>query len=376
MTTRLPVAVLEALPGDLSADDKIYVKPVSRAPSTSGDATPDHARLAGSGPPCHDLEILVRCDDRITSCLSTPDVVDHWRQGLTDGHAVRLVRQLDRALKQPAPFAGLDLGQPQIVGVINVTPDSFSDGGDAFDAADAVSRGRRQMEEGAAILDIGGESTRPGSEPVGLDEEIRRIEPVMRGLAGEGALISADTRKAEVMAAALDAGAAIVNDVSALTFDPRALDMVAARAAPVVLMHAQGDPLIMQAAPVYDHVSLDVYDYLEGRIEVCLEHGVVRENICVDPGIGFGKTLEHNLTLLRDLPLFLGLGCPVMLGASRKSLIARIAGEADPKKRLPGSLALALAGLRAGVQVLRVHDVAETRQAVEVWQAVEGTGRG
>jgi dihydropteroate synthase len=176
------------------------------------------------------------------------------------------------------------------------------------------------------------------------------------------------------MAVALDAGAAIVNDVSALTHDPAALDLVAQRAACVVLMHAQGDPRTMQAAPAYDHVSLDVFDYLEARIGACLERGLERAAIAVDPGFGFGKTDRHNLMLMRDLPLFHMLGCPVVLGASRKRTIARIAGPAAPKERLGGSLALALAGLRAGVQILRVHDVAETRQAVQVWRAVDGQG--
>jgi dihydropteroate synthase len=228
------------------------------------------------------------------------------------------------------------------------------------------------LDAGAAILDIGGESTRPGADPVACEEELRRVVPVVEGLAGQGAVLSVDSRNSAVMAAALDAGAAIVNDVSALTHDPAALELVAERGAPVVLMHAQGDPRIMQQAPAYDHVALDIFDYLEGRIAACLAAGIPRARIAIDPGIGFGKTLEHNLILLRDLALFHGLGCPILLGASRKGFIGRLSGEAVASRRLAGSLAAALAGVRAGAHILRVHDVADTLQGLAVWQAIEG----
>ena len=374
MTTRLPVVALDALPQALPADAKIYVKALPEAPASDGSVLPGEYRLAGSGPPASRAEVLIRYADRVEQAVDTIDAVGHWRAKLDDAHAAAMFRQLGRSIKQPEPFAGLTLVQPHIMGIINVTPDSFSDGGDALAPDDAAAQGRAQADAGAEILDIGGESTRPGSEPVSTADEIRRVEPVVAALASDGVLLSIDSRKADVMAAALDAGAAIVNDVSALTYDPAAIELIAQRGVPVVLMHAQGDPRTMQAAPAYDHVSLDVYDYLEARIAACLEHGIARSNICVDPGIGFGKTLDHNLTLMRDLPLFHGLGCPILLGASRKSLIERTAGKAAPKERLAGSLALALAGLRAGVQILRVHDVPQTVQAVRVWQAVEGRG--
>lgn len=377
MTSRLPVVALDALPQDLPDDAKLYVKPLPAVLASNGLAsanpTIDHQRrLAVTGPSCDRVDVLIRLADHVAVCRATIEAIDAWCRGLSDAQGLRITRHLGRALKQPEPFAGLDTRHPHIMGIINVTPDSFSDGGDAFDVDEARAQGRAQAEHGAAILDIGGESTRPGADPVPVDEEIGRVEPVVRALAGDDVLLSIDTRHAEVMAAALDAGADIVNDVSALTHDPAALDLVAERAVPVVLMHAQGDPRTMQKAPAYDHVSLDVYDYLEDRIETCLAGGMARKNICIDPGIGFGKTLAHNLTLMRDLALFHGLGCPILLGASRKSLIARIAGDALPKQRLAGSLALALAGIRAGVQILRVHDVAETDQAIRVWQAVEG----
>ena len=368
------MVALDALPPGLADDAKLYIKPLAQAPASIGSTEGDERHIAGSGPRCRQVEILIRQSDRVATRIEAIDVVDQWRCVLRDDHALRVVRQLGHAFKQPEPFAGLDLSEPQVMGVVNVTPDSFSDGGDVFDHGDAVARAGELAADGAAILDIGGESTRPGAVSVGAEEEIRRIEPVIRGLANGGARLSIDSRKSEVMAAALDAGATIVNDASALTHDPTALDLVADRGVAVVLMHAQGDPRTMQAAPAYDHVSLDVFDYLEARVEVCLERGLDRSAIAVDPGFGFGKTDKHNLTLMRDLPLFHALGCPVLLGASRKRTIERIAGQAAPKERLGGSLALALAGLRAGVQILRVHDVAETRQAIQVWQAVEGRG--
>jgi len=317
---------------------------------------------------------MVRLEDKVETWRAPLEAVEAWGRTLDRDPGERLAAQLARAYQPRGSFAGLAMADHVLMGIVNVTPDSFSDGGDALAPTDAVARGRALAEAGAAILDIGGESTRPGAEPVAAAEERRRVAPVVRQLADDGMTVSIDTRKAEVMAAALDAGAAVVNDVSALGHDPAALDLVAARGSPVILMHAQGDPRTMQAAPAYDHVSLDVYDYLEERIAACVAHGVDRSVIAVDPGFGFGKTVTHNMTVMRDLPLFHALGAPLLLGASRKSSIERIAGPAAPKDRLGGSVALALAGLRAGVHILRVHDVAATRQAVLVWQAVEGRG--
>ena len=254
-----------------------------------------------------------------------------------------------------------------MMGVVNVTPDSFSDGGRHATTDAAVAHALQLEAEGADILDIGGESTRPGSDPVDLEEECRRVLPVIAALARKSrARISVDTRKAEVMRRAALEGAHMINDVSALTHDPRSLEVVAALALPVALMHAQGDPRTMQDDPTYDDVVLDVYDYLDERIAACERAGIPRARLVIDPGIGFGKTLAHNLELLGSLAIFHGLGCGLMLGASRKSFIGHLTG-AGAADRLPGSLAAALLGAAQGVQLLRVHDVAATRQALAVW---------
>jgi len=259
---------------------------------------------------------------------------------------------LARLTAPRAPLAGLAMDRPQIMGILNVTPDSFSDGGRFLDPAAALAQARVLAAEGAALLDIGGESTRPGSAEV------------------PGLPLSIDTRKAGVARAALAAGAGMVNDVSALTFDAGLAGVVAAAGVPLVLMHAQGTPATMQDAPAYDDVLLDVYDWLEHRIAVAEAAGIARGRIVVDPGIGFGKTAAHNLALIRGLSLFHGLGCPVLLGASRKRFIGTISGEERADRRVAGSLAVALAAAAQGVQLLRVHDVAETRAALALWRAI------
>jgi dihydropteroate synthase len=281
---------------------------------------------------------------------------------------------LQRMSHARAPVAGLALDRPLVMGIVNVTPDSFSDGGRFLAADAAIEHALRLEAEGADILDIGGESTRPGSDAVDLDEECRRVLPVIQALAKRShARLSIDTRKAEVMRRGAQEGVHLINDVAALGHDPEALETAAATGLPVVLMHARGEPRTMQDNPVYADVVLDVYDWLEGRIEACERAGIGRDRLIVDPGIGFGKTLAHNLTLLGSLGVFHGLGCPVLLGASRKSFISRLTG-AGAEDRLPGSVAAALVGAAHGVQVLRVHDVAATRQALALWQgAFAGT---
>ncbi|MCU9847044.1 dihydropteroate synthase [Defluviimonas sp. WL0024] len=273
-----------------------------------------------------------------------------------------------------APLAGLSLDAPRLMGILNVTPDSFSDGG-RFHAPDrALAHARAMAEAGAEILDIGGESTRPGSADVEREEEIARTAPVIAALK-EGGLrvpVSIDTRKSAVAVAALDAGAEIVNDVAALGYDPDLAALVARRGVPVCLMHAQGTPATMQADPRYDNVLLDVYDFLAERIAAAEAAGIPRERIIVDPGIGFGKTVAHNLALLRGLSIFHGLGCAVLLGASRKRFIGAIAGcgaEARADLRVPGTVAVTLAGVAQGVQIHRVHDIVEAKQALRLWQA-------
>ena len=277
-----------------------------------------------------------------------------------------------------APLAGLHLSRPRIMGIVNVTPDSFSDGGQHASTQTAIAHGLRLLEEGADILDIGGESTRPGSDAVALKEELKRVIPVIEGLrAKTKAVISVDTRKAEVMRQAAAAGADILNDVSALSHDPKSLEVAAESGLPVMLMHAQGDPKTMNDDPQYDDVVLDVFDYLAARIAVCENAGIPRAKIVADPGLGFGKHLHHNVAVMQSLSLYHGLGVPILLGASRKKMIGQLCDVPDAKNRVPGSIAAALAGVAQGVQIVRVHDVAETKQAIEVWRAsMAGTETG
>ena len=275
----------------------------------------------------------------------------------------------DALLAPRSPIAELGCDRPHVMGIVNVTPDSFSDGGRG---GDPIAAARAMAAAGASIVDVGGESTRPGASDVPADQELARVAPVLAGLAGSGIVTSIDTRKASVMAAALDAGVALVNDVSALTHDPAALALVAARGCPVVLMHARGEPATMQDAPEYADVVADVFDWLAARIAACAAAGIDRSRIVADPGIGFGKTTAHNLALLQNLGVYHGLGVPLLLGASRKAVIARVAGDAPVEHRLGGSIALALHGVVHGVQIVRVHDVPETVQAVRLWAATAG----
>ena len=272
-------------------------------------------------------------------------------------------------LTRPRPvLARLGGGtQPLVMGILNVTPDSFSDGGRHDDPALAAAAVRKMAADGADLIDVGGESTRPGARELREAEELGRLRDLFPALAGVN--WSIDTRKAGVMRAALAAGARLINDVSALTHDGQALALVAGSGAPVVLMHHQGTPETMQIAPHYDHALLDVFDWLEGRIAAVQAGGVAADAIIADPGIGFGKTVAHNLALLKGLALLHGLGVPILLGASRKALIGKISCGEPVDARLPGSLAIALAGANAGVQLLRVHDVAETAQALKLWAA-------
>ncbi len=259
---------------------------------------------------------------------------------------------------------------PKLMGVVNVTPDSFSDGGLYLDADTAIAHGRELVEQGAEILDVGGESTRPGAEEVSAEEELARVVPVVRALAGV-ATVSIDTSKAPVAEAALDAGASIVNDVTALRRDSGIGVLCAERGAGLVLMHMQGDPRTMQANPVYDDVVEDVKAFLAERLEVAIGMGVAEGSIWLDPGIGFGKTLEHNLELLRRLGELRELGRPLVIGTSRKSFLGKIDGS-DVDDRIGGSIASSVLAAAEGADVLRVHDVAETAQALKVTNAILG----
>jgi dihydropteroate synthase len=252
------------------------------------------------------------------------------------------------------------------MGIVNVTPDSFSDGGQTAEADPAIAHGLRLAAGGADFLDVGGESTRPGSEGVAMDEELARVIPVIEGLARAGHAVSCDTRKARVMREAVAAGAAIINDISALHFDPESLATVAELGCPVVLMHAQGDPRTMQLSPSYDDVTLDVYDMIEARIAVCAAAGIASGNIVADPGIGFGKTFRQNLDLLSQLTILHGLGVAVLVGLSRKGFIGALTGEKTPAARAPGSIGGAVQAALNGAHVLRVHDVKATAAALAV----------
>ena len=276
------------------------------------------------------------------------------------------------AISSPrAPMAGLDFTSPRIMGILNVTPDSFSDGGQFNSDGAAMSQVQAMLSGGADMIDIGGESTRPGAKTVVEDEEIQRTVPVIKALRGISEVpVSIDTRKAAVAAAALNAGADLVNDVAAMTYDPEIAEVTAKSGAPICLMHAQGNPEVMQKDPRYSNALLDVYDFLQSRMSVAVSKGIPKERIMLDPGIGFGKTLEHNLELLKGLSLFHSLGCPILLGVSRKRFIGELGNAPEAQDRMPGSVAVAMAGVSQGVQVLRVHDVPETRQALSLHMAL------
>ncbi|HEX2095860.1 MAG TPA: dihydropteroate synthase [Solirubrobacterales bacterium] len=260
---------------------------------------------------------------------------------------------------------------PKLMGVVNVTPDSFSDGGLFLDAEAAIAHGKELVRDGADILDVGGESTRPGAEAVGAEEERERTEPVIAALAEAGHEVSIDTSKLAIAAAALDAGASIVNDVTALRADPEIAALVAERAAGLVLMHMQGDPRTMQLDPTYDDVVDDVKAFLAERTEVAIAAGVPEQRIWLDPGIGFGKTLDHNLELLRRLGELRALGRPLVVGTSRKSFIGKIDGS-EVNERLGGTIASSVLAAAEGADVLRVHDGAECRQALTMATAILG----
>ena len=268
----------------------------------------------------------------------------------------------------------LSLDVPAVMGILNVTPDSFSDGGLHCDRQAAVAAGLRMVEEGAAIIDVGGESTRPGAAPVGTHEEIDRVVPVIEALAARAdAVISVDSSKPEVIAAALRAGAHMVNDVRALLL-PGALQAAASHDAAVCLMHMQGEPATMQVAPRYDDVVAEVHAFLAGRVAACRAAGIGLDSICVDPGIGFGKTYEHNLALLQNQRCFTDLGCPVLIGVSRKGLIGIMTGR-PASARLVGSAVAAAFAVAAGAAIIRAHDVPATVDAVKVAVVLKGASR-
>lgn len=359
-----------ALPRNLDpASARLYVRPLG-IQWGSRPSFVDAVPFAGGRAWFSSAELAVRSSGVVHRYRTPATALSRWADGIGPWAAHRIESFFASYAVAPEPFADLVLDRPRLMGVINVTPDSFSDGGETLSTESALARARAMSAAGADILDIGGESTRPGAAPVPEADELLRVLPVVAPLAAEGRLISIDTRKAGVMRAAAAAGARIVNDVSAATHDPAALAAVADAGAAVVLMHALGDPRTMQKDPRYDDAALDVFDYLEARVAAALAAGIPRRSILIDPGIGFGKTAEHNRAILSMIALYKGLGVGVLLGVSRKSFIGRTAGAADPKDRLPGSLALLLHGFDQGVDVVRVHDVAESAQALALWRSV------
>jgi dihydropteroate synthase len=346
--------------------DGLYLRPLGLL---YGDAA-QAAIEAGKAAPLAGSEIAFSQMQVITGVAGAAAREIRSCQELEQSNDQAIAGVMEQLTAPRAAIAGLSLEAPRLMGVVNVTPDSFSDGGLYNEADKAIARAAKLALEGADIVDIGGESTRPGASPLDPKEEIGRILPVIKGLAGGRARLSIDTRNAAVMMAAQEAGVQILNDVSALTYDKDSLDVAASSNLPIVLMHSRGDPKTMQKDPVYADVLLEVYDYLADRIAACEKAGISRAWLIADPGIGFGKTVAHNLTLISGLSLFHGLGVPLLLGASRKRFIGALTQEDDPRERGPGSLAAALAGAAQGAQFLRVHDVASTGQALRVWRSV------
>ena len=317
--------------------------------------------LAGGWARFTDMDVVQRhADGGYSICRMG---LDDLLQAADDRNLASAV--MDRLLAPRDPFAGLSMTAPRLMGILNVTPDSFSDGGRHNAPARAIAAARAMQDAGAAIIDIGGESTRPRAAPVTRNQELARVLPVLAGLRDSGAVLSIDTRHAEVMRRAVAGGAGIINDVGALRGDG-AVDAAAAAGVPVVMMHMQGTPETMQADPQYGFAPVEILEFLEARIQAAEAAGIPRALMAIDPGYGFGKTVTHNLQLINWTAMLHMLGVPILIGASRKSSIAKISAGEDADQRLPGSLALAMAALRQGAQMLRVHDVGETMQAVKV----------
>lgn len=351
-----------------------YLRPIALADSPQSEDG-EAIRLGGGMVYASRFALIQRDAGRVT--VRTRYSVADLRAALDQlPDAVR--EQFDNLQRSHAPLQcgarTVRLDQPQVMGILNVTPDSFSDGGQFMDDPEiAHAHAAAMVEAGAAIIDVGGESTRPGAAAVWEGDELKRVVPAIERLAAMGAAISTDTRRPAVMEAALAAGAHIINDVSALRHDPRSMEFAARSGAPVVLMHAPGSGEDLHADGQYSDVVLDVFDWLRERRDAALAAGIPREKIVLDPGLGFGKTLAENLALMNALPLFHALGQPVLLGVSRKRMIGALSNEAPAHKRIGGSIALATKGMDAGVQLLRVHDVAETVQARDVWRGLRDT---
>ena len=349
------------------ANARLYLRPMGLLPVT---AAPGAWALAGGRFAFSLAELIVRDGPAIHRILAPVPEILSWGRNAGSAVAERLETLLAALTAPRPPLAGLSLDRPRLMAVLNVTPDSFSDGGTFLDPGAAIIRGDVLRAAGADLIDVGGESTRPGAAPVPAEEELRRVRPVIAALAARGARLSVDTRHAAVMAGSLAAGASLINDITGLAGDPESLPLLAARNAPVVLMHMQGEPGTMQDTPRYIDAALDVYDWLEARVAACRAAGIPLANIAVDPGIGFGKSVNHNLECLRHLSLFHGLGMALLVGVSRKRFIAALSRDEPPMERLPGTLAAGLEAAAQGAQILRIHDVEAFAQARAVWEGL------
>lgn len=359
---------------DMKEGADIYLRPVHfiESPQQHDGLT---ARLAGGMIWFSAVEVISRHDGNFARAIIP---VSAWEDALAALPSAICERAETLFSRITAPRSPLQMGertirldQPQIMGILNMTPDSFSDGGKHLDDVNAAaSAGIALASAGAAILDIGGESTRPKAPVIWEGDEIKRVEPVIRQMANSGTAMSIDTRKAAVMEAAIAAGARMINDVSALLYDDRALEVAAASGLPVALMHAPSQSSDPHKNAGYGDTITEIFDWLEKRVDAVEAAGISRNKIMIDPGIGFGKSLSDNLAITNNLALFHAIGCPILYGASRKTMVGALSNEADVNERLGGSVFLAMKAVEQGVQMVRVHDVAETAQAIHVWRGL------
>jgi dihydropteroate synthase len=362
---------------DIDPSAKIYLRPIGLLES------PQHhegqsARLAGGMIWFCAVELIVRHGGLTSHNII---LVKDWNAAIAEMNDITAGRAALLYNRLIAPRGALKMGdrmirldQPQVMGILNLTPDSFSDGGKFGDhTADAVSAAVVMAAAGAAIIDVGGESTRPDAAVIWEGDEIDRVCPAISQITQSGTAVSIDTRKSAVMTEALSAGAAMINDISALLYDERSLSVALNAGAPVVLMHAPSQGSDPHKGGRYDNVITDIFDWLEARVDACAAAGISRDSIVIDPGIGFGKTLADNLSVINNIAMLHAIGCPILFGASRKRLIGALSNEAEVDRRLGGSLFLAMKAVEQGVQILRVHDVAETVQAVRVWRGLRDT---
>jgi len=359
-------------------NSRIYVQPLGLSRGLNV-CSKKFNRIAGANIHFSAIKIISRTENNLEAEIINVDQIESYLKSRPEEKSRKIRAILDQ-IDRVRPPLKLNNGQtinwdePFLQGVLNVTPNSFSDGGVYDDFDKSVLHAKNMIAAGADIIDIGGETTKPGAVPVSIEAEKKRTILIIEKLAHLNIPISIDSRNAEVMRDAVKSGAQMINDVSALEHDRESINTVKELDVPVILMHAQGNPETMQDNPQYDNAVLDIYDYLKARIEFCLSAGISGDKIIIDPGIGFGKTIEHNLQLLANISLFHGLGVPLLIGVSKKSFIGKLIGEVEPSKRVPGSIAAAQTCLEQGVQIIRVHDVEEANQAVSIWKSIGLSG--